>query len=86
MRDAQKTLSTRNFYTKENGLILSNPALHAQALYECVSSEKISRLVEDIFRFRVEVYGGLSSGYDLTILSDKLKHAFVDDAPGYESE
>lgn len=55
--------------------------MHAQALLDSFSHEKISVLIEDFFRFRVEKYSQAfgvvdCSRYDLTLLSDRLKYAF----------
>jgi len=87
----KKALCTRIYYSKQNAQILANPVLHAQALLDSFSHEKISTLIEDFFRFRVEKYtkafGGINaSAYDLTLLSDRLKYSFSSETEGYECE
>lgn len=67
-------------------MILRNPALHAKALLQSLECEKISVVLEDLFRYRLAVYEekfGACGNFDLTTLSDKLKFSFGWDEGGY---
>lgn len=78
IRDVDKTLSTRQYYGKQNRTFVSHPGLHAKAILEGFKADKISHLIEDILEIRVAGYG-LPEKYNaegLKHLSDKYRHNF----------
>lgn len=51
-RDLSKT-AAKLHYSKRNAELLSAPRLYAQALLDGLRTEKVSKLLEDIFEYRV---------------------------------
>lgn len=52
-RDFYKSLTTKHYYNKQNDKMKNYPILHSTALYLGVKSEKVSHLIEDIFKYRI---------------------------------
>lgn len=87
-RDVMKLLTTKQFYGKSAETFLKYPGLHAKAIEQGFKAEKISRRIEAILKARVKQFE-LPERYDvkvLSVLSDKIKHAFKEEKPGYEFE
>lgn len=53
IRDVDKLLKTKQFYSGPNKDMHSYPYLHAKAIYEGFKSEKVSRLIEAILYTRM---------------------------------
>lgn len=55
-RDLIKTLTHRQFYTKNNQAMLLNPYHHVKAIYDSIKSEKSSKLLEEMIEARLRLY------------------------------
>lgn len=56
-RDMSKVLKGKQFYKKNEAVIIDNPSLHAKALLTCLQSERVSMLLESIVEYRLKLYG-----------------------------
>lgn len=84
VRDVDKLLYTKLYYSKQNQHILRNPCLHAKAIYDGFSTEGVSHLIEDILYWRLRrlelAYGSVNyEEFDLSTVSDRFKVCYTDE-------
>jgi len=87
-RDVKKALATKQYYTKNNALLLKRPAIHAEALFQGMVSEQVSGLVEDLFYYRVLSLNGrlVNNRETLAYFNDRLRFEFSSEDTGYSDE
>lgn len=65
VRDVEKLLTTKQYYTGNNAYMHLEPSIHATAILEGFRSEKVSLLVETLLEHRASSFPTHRRNYDL---------------------